>query len=69
LRAENGIDFIKDLQNHSHKEIANIPILVASGSTMLNEQQEFLEAGTAKFLPKPCTKKELFKYIEKLIRN
>lgn len=68
LSDEDGIVFIEKLQEHSSEAIASIPILVASGSTMILEQQEFLSAGAAHFLPKPYTKKELFKCIEKLIR-
>ncbi|MBL4664009.1 MAG: response regulator [Flavobacteriaceae bacterium] len=68
LSDEDGVTFIQKLQQHSSKKIASIPILVASGSTMILEQQEFLNAGAAHFLPKPYTKKELFKCIEKLIR-
>lgn len=68
LLDEDGIVFIKKLQEHSSEAIASTPILVASGSTMILEQQEFLNAGAAHFLPKPYTKKELFRCIEKLIR-
>lgn len=63
-----GIDFIKKVAAHSEEEIASIPILMVSGSTMIDEQQEFLDAGATSFLPKPYSKKELFKCIEKLIR-
>ena len=65
---EDGIEFIRKIQEHSLETIASIPILVASGSTMALQKQEFLDAGAAHFLPKPYTKKELFKCIEKLIR-
>jgi signal transduction histidine kinase len=65
---EDGIEFIRKIQEHSLETIASIPILVASGSTMVLQKQEFLDAGAAHFLPKPYTKKELFQCIEKLIR-
>ena len=68
LPEEDGVVFIKKLQQHSLEKINDMPILVASGSTMILEQQEFLSAGASHFLPKPYTKKELFKCIEKLIR-
>lgn len=68
LADEDGVVFIKKLQQHPLQKIASIPILVASGSTMILQQQEFLDAGAAYFLAKPYTKKELFKCIEKLIR-
>ncbi|MEM7087339.1 MAG: ATP-binding protein [Bacteroidota bacterium] len=68
LADEDGIVFIEKLQQHPEKTVSSTPILVASGSTMILEQQEFLNAGAAHFLPKPYTKKELFKCIEKLIR-
>ena len=63
-----GIQFMNSLgeqREHLNKET---PILMASGSTMLNEQQAFIEAGADSFLAKPYTKKELFNTIEKLIR-
>ncbi|NND62468.1 MAG: response regulator [Flavobacteriaceae bacterium] len=63
-----GIELIQKIRNHSSEEISNLPILIASGSTMLEEQHAFLEAGATSFLPKPYSKKELFKNIEKLIR-
>jgi signal transduction histidine kinase/ActR/RegA family two-component response regulator len=63
-----GIDFVQKMDSHEVDAIASIPILVASGSTMISEQQEFMDAGAQIFLPKPYTKKELFKSIEKLIR-
>jgi len=63
-----GLDFIRKMDTHSNEKIANIPILAATGSTMITEQQEFLDAGASHFLAKPYTKKELFKCIESLIR-
>lgn len=48
-------------------EEMQIPILMASGSTLITEQQEMLDAGADAFLAKPYTKKELFKNIEKLL--
>lgn len=59
-------DFIKEHLSHANIEIASIPVLVASGSTMLQEQQATLDAGAAEFLAKPYTQKELFDTIEKL---
>jgi signal transduction histidine kinase/ActR/RegA family two-component response regulator len=68
LADEDGVVFIQKLQQHHLEKIVAIPILVASGSTMILEQQEFLTAGAAHFLPKPYTTQELVKCIEKLIR-
>ncbi|RDK88363.1 ATP-binding response regulator [Marinirhabdus gelatinilytica] len=59
-----SVDFIKELK--SNKDLRGIPILVASGSTLLQEQEEILKAGANAFLPKPYTQKELFDSIEKL---
>ncbi|MEM7185943.1 MAG: ATP-binding protein [Bacteroidota bacterium] len=64
----NGVDLIRAIEGHSKQEVAALPILVATGSTMPAEQEEFKEAGAEMILPKPYTKKELFKGIEKLIR-
>ncbi|MEL6812844.1 MAG: ATP-binding protein [Bacteroidota bacterium] len=63
-----GKELIRRMADHELEKIAQIPVLMASGSTMITEQQEFLDAGAAAFLAKPYTKKELFKVIEKLIR-
>ncbi len=63
-----SLDLIKEIRENDSDEVANMPILMASGSTMLSEQHEVLESGASAFLPKPYSKRELFKQIEKLIR-
>ncbi len=63
-----GLIFVDKMKSNAVDTIASTPILVASGSTMIEEQQEFLDSGAQLFLPKPYSKKELFKSIEKLIR-
>jgi len=63
-----GITFVEKMAGHVDKKVASIPVLVASGSTMIAEQQRFLNAGASHFLAKPYTRKELFKSIEILIR-
>ncbi|QIE59767.1 response regulator [Rasiella rasia] len=59
--------FITSCNTHTSEQIAEMPILVASGSTMLQQQQSLLEAGASGFLAKPYTQKELFDTIEKLL--
>ena len=65
----NGIDLIKKIRGHDQDAIANLPILIASGNTLKEEQKAVLDAGASAFLPKPYTKNELFKCIEQLIRE
>jgi len=64
LPDSSGLDFIKNCKLDSKSE--HIPIIVASGSTMLQEQEEMLAKGASAFLSKPYTQKELFDTIEKL---
>jgi CheY-like chemotaxis protein len=61
--------FIEKLRGLPNELIATIPILMASGSTMLDEQERFLSAGATAFLTKPYTKRALFKILEKLIQS
>ncbi len=61
----NAKELLKVLKEDGGNE--KIPVLVASGSTLVTEQQELLDAGADAFLAKPYTKKELFNDIEKLI--
>ncbi len=63
-----GVELIARIKGHEKEEVANLPILMATGSTMPAEKEEFIVAGASMVLPKPYTKKELFKSIEKLIR-
>lgn len=63
-----AIGLIKKIRDHEQDAIANLPILIASGNTLKEEQKAVLEAGASAFLPKPYTKNELFKCIEQLIR-
>ncbi|NNM23738.1 MAG: response regulator [Flavobacteriaceae bacterium] len=63
-----GTELIEKIVNHAEGNISQVPVLMASGSTLIHEQQEFLDAGASLFLPKPYSKKELFNQIEKLIR-
>ncbi|MBX2828166.1 MAG: hybrid sensor histidine kinase/response regulator [Flavobacteriaceae bacterium] len=62
-----ALELLKVLRDDTKEGAKRIPILMASGSTMISEQEEILNAGADAFLPKPYTKKELFKSIEKLI--
>ncbi len=62
-----GEELIAKLKNHKTNTIANLPILIASGNTLRQEQQAVMQAGASAFLAKPYTKKELFKIIEELI--
>jgi len=61
-------ELITVLRSHSNKGIAELPILIASGSTFKEQQESVLNAGASAFLAKPYTKNELFKNIEQLIR-
>ncbi|MBT8262052.1 MAG: hybrid sensor histidine kinase/response regulator [Bacteroidia bacterium] len=63
-----AIGLIKKIRNHEIDGIANLPILIASGNTLKEEQDAVLKAGASAFLPKPYSKNELFKSIEQLIR-
>jgi CheY-like chemotaxis protein/two-component sensor histidine kinase len=63
-----GIGMINKIRNHKQDAIANLPILMASGITLKEEQEAVLNAGASVFLAKPYTKNELFKSIERLIR-
>ncbi len=63
-----GEELISRISNHKLDTIANLPILIASGSTLLLEREAIIAAGASVFLAKPYTKKELFNCIEKLIR-
>ncbi|MDC8006010.1 hybrid sensor histidine kinase/response regulator [Aureisphaera galaxeae] len=60
-------ELLKVLKGDFENQKRKIPVLMASGSTLINEQQEMLDAGVDAFLAKPYTKKELFKVIEKLM--
>ena len=64
-----SLAFIKKLRSLSNEVISTMPVLMASGSTMLDEQEQFLSAGATAFLPKPYTKRELFKILEKVIQS
>ena len=64
-----GLPFIEQLRNHEDEQIRNTPILMASGSTMINEQERSLSAGANAFLPKPYSKKELFNMLESLLKS
>lgn len=64
-----GLSFIEQLRNHEIEQIKNTPILMASGSTMINEQERSLSAGANAFLPKPYSKKELFNMIESVLKS
>ncbi len=63
-----ALGLIEKIRNHESDGIANLPILIASGSTLKEEQQAVMNAGASAFLSKPYTKNELFKSIEQLIR-
>lgn len=68
LPDSNAVEFLEKMESHPEDMVSRLPTLVASGSTMIEQQQAFLNAGASAFLAKPYTKKELFKTIEKLIR-
>ena len=62
-----GFDLIEKIRNHESEKVAGIPIMIASGSTLIEEQEAVYDAGASDFLPKPYSKAELFKHIDKLI--
>lgn len=62
-----GFDLIESIRHDDSEKVANIPIVIASGSTLIEEQEAVLDAGASKFLPKPYSKSELFKCIDKLL--
>lgn len=64
LNNESTIDLIKTIRNNAVKSIQETPILVVSGKTMLEQQENFLKQGATDFLAKPYTKKQLFKMLE-----
>jgi signal transduction histidine kinase/CheY-like chemotaxis protein len=63
-----GTELIREIEGHVKEEIVGLPILMATGSTMPAEKEGFNAAGASLVLPKPYSKKELFRSIEKLIR-
>ncbi|GAB5401028.1 MAG: hypothetical protein Aureis2KO_26130 [Aureisphaera sp.] len=62
-------ELLKVLKEDDHVLRHQIPLLMASGSTLVNEQEDMIKAGADAFLAKPYTKKELFKTIEKLLEK
>ena len=62
-----GVTLIPTIRKHKNERISNIPILIASGNTLIEQQQEMMDVGADAFLSKPYTKKELFKSIKKLL--
>jgi len=67
LQDMKSVSLLPILKNHENENIRSIPVLIASGNTLLKQQQEMLDAGATAFLSKPYTKKELFKSIKKLL--
>ena len=61
-----GLELIEYIRNHPDTNISEIPIIIATGMAMIEEQEEALAAGASAFLKKPYTQKELFKLLEKL---
>ena len=62
-----GFDLIEKIRSSKNQKIASIPVVVASGSTLIEEQQAVIDAGASEFLPKPYSKSELFKKIDGLL--
>ncbi|GHC43183.1 ATP-binding response regulator [Ulvibacter litoralis] len=63
-----GNDLILKIRTNANKALNEIPILVVSGSSMKEEQENTLKAGASSFLSKPYTKKELFSRVDSLMR-
>lgn len=62
-----GNDLIQRIRTNANKSLTEIPILVVSGSSMKEEQENTLKVGASSFLSKPYTKKELFSRIDSLL--
>ncbi|MGJ8665121.1 MAG: response regulator [Patiriisocius sp.] len=63
MDAQTFMDFVN---SHKDSNIKNTAIIVATGSTMINEKQYILESGATAFLAKPYSKKDLFKILKRL---
>ncbi len=63
-----AISLLSLIKNHESEAIQNTPVLVASGSTLLEEQEKIKNAGASHFLAKPYSKRELFNTIEQAIK-
>lgn len=59
-----GIELMETIK--SKPQFNEIPILVVSGKSMINEQKAILDAGASAFLIKPYSKSEIFKALRKL---
>ncbi len=62
-----GFEIIDHIRTNPNKQISELGILMISGSSMREEQEEVINAGASAFLAKPYTKKELFSKIDSLI--
>jgi signal transduction histidine kinase len=62
-----GYDIIHHIRSSKDKQLRKTPILVVSGGSMIEEQDNVREAGATEFLAKPYTKKELFSKIHKAL--
>lgn len=61
-----GLEFIEQVRTHQDPKIASTPIVVASGMTMIEEQEQMIAAGATTFLKKPYTQKDLIRTLNKL---
>lgn len=61
-------NFIKSLKALSTNVEEEVPVIVATGKTMLEQQEEIIRTGASFVLAKPFTKKELFKTIAVLLK-
>ncbi len=61
------LDIIHHLRKNSDLNLRELPALVVSGRTMIEEQKKVKESGATSFLSKPYSKKELFKEISALL--
>ncbi|GEQ85076.1 hypothetical protein ULMS_05840 [Patiriisocius marinistellae] len=63
MNAQSLIDYIN---NHAKESVNKVPVIVATGNTMINERYDILESGASAFLAKPYSKKDLFKILKEL---
>lgn len=64
LHKDRSHHLIKEIRSSEIKSISEIPILIVTGKTMIEEQEEFLDIGATEFLAKPYNKRDLFKKLE-----
>ena len=64
-----GFEMIDYIKTNPKKQISELGVLMISGSSMREEQEEVINAGASAFLAKPYTKKELFSIIDSLVNS